>query len=1119
MERQWTNRQREIIEYAVAKQPTSPSASETQTHKPEVPSYKERLIVGLGMMTLGILAALGVNEAIHHPENNVQTVHAQEGMLNSERPSFVSNRLLIQLGEGIEQKAMVSLREPTVFDKLKQTSPQLASLLGDLRFVDIISVAPVFPEEFLSSLDEENRQELARWVTLELGEKIDVNKDLPKLMAGAAVKQALADDVITQIAAESLKFPDDQDQNNTEEGSLASVQWHLDQIVARDKDYKDEFESGSDLYPKALRPEGVLAVIIDTGVDEAVVWSKEKTTVPTVKMAINEDEIPENNIDDDRDGVVDNENLGGDFTTFPATANTSDINSRPHGTGTATVAHAHPETGLDHITDIPLAIGKVCKLDFWGVGCSDTAIARAIIYFLNEAEQKDLHLIVNMSLGGKYDSPLVRKVIELAWASGRFVFVASAGNRGEDISLNPHYPASYPQVIAVGAVGPDRQRESYSNYGDGVIYAPSGIPVILPESDEESFLTNPLPRGIAGLPTALVNKIHGTSLSSPQVEGLATKIWERYPNLSNAEVVGILKTSVMPDGIVNAERGLKLAEAIAKGVGYQELMEATPIAYSGSIANYLFLHGTVTLEASLAGLSEGDSEESITWSVKAKPWLTNGQENDSWQELLLSKGRQLSAEIDTSVLPTGWYLLEMAATRRTSNAEEQKLHPNYALVLINNKETQEMEFLAGCQISSVSVASDKSGEQVFAFTALGRNTCAGIPEAEDNIGYLYLFSAQGELLYKREMPTELDNPWWEKENLWPYPYPPATYQDLVAVESYGIQSTYAEPPYHQNHAVQVFRADGTLVFQDNELALEAETSQEFFAKQWTTPLVFTEEGELLWAAHGKLYHWDNERNRTELEIDTTRLRNLAMADSTGDEKRIIVGGQIIELDSRTTLARLTDFFNQQISEYGPCYAADLTGDGKMEAVSVVYTETGTFLIAWNTQGIIFSRNIESEKVEGLKLIRDFRDGSVLILLTEPLMVFNGHTGEVDSRFPVISPQPANSGLVGYPLFASNPIGVPNPNGETIYLAPGRSPRLQIAFSGELVTDYNSPLSIEGIDGLTCIPTEGQITCAINIGSTIQQWRLNLFNEDQADVLGANDQEMSPLGPGNRANFR
>ncbi len=102
-------------------------------------------------------------------------------------------------------------------------------------------------------------------------------------------------------------------------------------------------------------------------------------------------------------------------------------------------------------------------LDKNGLG-TYSAVAEAIIAAADNGAS-----IINLSIGGVSASDVLARAVTYAQARGIWV-IAAAGNNGREMVL---YPAAYPNVIAVGAVGEDGQRSSFSNYGAGIsTYAP-----------------------------------------------------------------------------------------------------------------------------------------------------------------------------------------------------------------------------------------------------------------------------------------------------------------------------------------------------------------------------------------------------------------------------------------------------------------------------------------------------------------------------------------------------------------------------------------------------------------------------------------------------------------------
>jgi serine protease len=82
--------------------------------------------------------------------------------------------------------------------------------------------------------------------------------------------------------------------------------------------------------------------------------------------------------------------------------------------------------------------------------------------------------VINMSLGSaSLGGKLEGLAVQRAYAAG-IVLVASAGNRNQDWL---DYPAAYPGVLAVGAIGEDGEKAEFSSYGGGMLVVAPGVAV------------------------------------------------------------------------------------------------------------------------------------------------------------------------------------------------------------------------------------------------------------------------------------------------------------------------------------------------------------------------------------------------------------------------------------------------------------------------------------------------------------------------------------------------------------------------------------------------------------------------------------------------------------------
>ena len=165
-------------------------------------------------------------------------------------------------------------------------------------------------------------------------------------------------------------------------------------------------------------------------------------------------------------------------------------------------------------------------------GASDADIARAIRYAVDNGAR-----VINLSLGGEEESPVIDDAVRSAVERGAFVAIA-AGNEFMD-GNPPSHPAASSSAIdgamAVGAVDQSLRRAEYSNTGSYVeIAAPGGYRsrdgtydgglVLQQRISRRAALTFLLPPALFGPPRfdeLVIAGAQGTSFATPHVAGLA----------------------------------------------------------------------------------------------------------------------------------------------------------------------------------------------------------------------------------------------------------------------------------------------------------------------------------------------------------------------------------------------------------------------------------------------------------------------------------------------------------------------------------------------------------------------------------------------------------------------
>ncbi len=267
------------------------------------------------------------------------------------------------------------------------------------------------------------------------------------------------------------------------------------------------------------RGQGQLIAIIDSGVNY-------NHPDLSSNLFINENEIPNNQIDDDDNGFVD-DYLGYDFV------NTDPFPFDDEG-------HGSHVTGLAAASTFGIANeSKYLAVKAMSPFGGDLASIVGAIYYSVDAGAN----IINLSFG-TYDEahPLLIEAVEYAESKNVLLTVA-AGNGDPFFSLpvntdlTPNYPSSLQNqnIISVAA----RSSHSlllapYSNYGA------NSVTVIAPGGDSELPLFSSYAKNPAEI---LIQGLYGTSMASPLVAGIAALVWSQQPHLTLSEVKMILTQS------------------------------------------------------------------------------------------------------------------------------------------------------------------------------------------------------------------------------------------------------------------------------------------------------------------------------------------------------------------------------------------------------------------------------------------------------------------------------------------------------------------------------------------------------------------------------------------------
>lgn len=289
---------------------------------------------------------------------------------------------------------------------------------------------------------------------------------------------------------------------------IYSIQRNLDPFLVQGDLWGIKKVQAEGAWEKSTKGEGIVVAVIDTGVDMVHPDLAEN-------IFTNINEIPENGLDDDANGFVDDIH-GWNFVSI-GNDPTDDNN---HGTHVSGTIAAVGENGIG-------VIGVAFKSKIMPIkifprnGIGSRGAVESIVYATDMGAD-----VINTSWGSRTTCDESNVLFHaLNYAYGRGVTVVSAAmNENEDVAN--FSPVGCPNVIAVSATDSSDGKASFSNWGSRIDVAAPGVGIY-------SSI-------ISGHQYGLMS---GTSMAAPHVSGLAALILAQFPTYTNNQVRQLIRSS------------------------------------------------------------------------------------------------------------------------------------------------------------------------------------------------------------------------------------------------------------------------------------------------------------------------------------------------------------------------------------------------------------------------------------------------------------------------------------------------------------------------------------------------------------------------------------------------